>query len=245
MAYSKLLRNAIANTNYTQEEIAKECTKLGVKRNKSQINNMVNGRLAPSNDEISKALAKVCGIDERLLILENYFDNAPKEIKEVFSTMKYLTFLSTSNALANNIPKEILEELKRQLEEQPLSDFAIELLDNGKVYIEQHTNGIKVTSEDNQVVLNTGVVGFPVKDEAMSPILPKGSKVIIEIKEKYANNDIVILRLKNTKDYLIRRIFYLGSQITLMADNKQFEQITKNQEDVTILGKVDSLITKI
>ncbi|MCI9039601.1 MAG: hypothetical protein HFJ29_07025 [Clostridia bacterium] len=245
MAYSELLRNAIASTNYTQEEIARECTKLGVKRNKAQINNMVNGRLAPSNDEISKALAKVCGIDERLLILEHYFDNAPVEIKEIFATMKYLTFLSTSNALANRFPKEILEELKRQLEEQPLSDFAIELLDNGKVYIEQYTNGIKVTSEDNQVVLNTGVVGFPVKDDAMFPILPKGSKAIIEIKEKYANNDIVILRLKDTKDYLIRRIFYLGRQIILMADNKQFEQITKNQEDVTILGKVDSLITKI
>lgn len=245
MAYSKVLRNAIANTNYTQKEIAEKCTKMGIKMDKSQINRLVNGSAKPTNLEISKVLAEICGIDERLLILENYFDNAPREIVEAFSTLKYLTFLATHNALENKIPKSILVEMKEEIERQPLSSFVIELIDNGKVYIETYKNGIKILSDDNHVSINTGVIGFPVVDEAMCPLLPKNSSVTIEIKEKYNNNDIVILKINGNEDYLIRRIFYLGNQIVLMADNKNFEQITKDKKDITILGKVSNLITKI
>lgn len=245
MAYSKVLRNAIAGTEYTQKEIAEKCTEMGIKMNKSQINRLVNGTAKPSNIEISKVLAKICGIDERLLILEDYFDKAPKEIVEVFYTFKYLIFLATNSAFENHIPKNALETLKEEIEKQPLSDFVINLLDNGKVHINNHMHGIKIISEDNQMVLNTGIIGFNVKDDAMSPLLPKGSKVTLESMNNYSNGDIVLLKLNNNEDCLIRRMFDFGSHMILIADNKKFEQKTVKKKDITILGKVNNLITKV
>lgn len=245
MAYSDVLRNAIANTNYTQLQIAKMCTEMGIKRNKSQINRMVNGELKPSSIEISKVLAKICNIDERLLILEDYFDNAPKEIREVFTTMKYLLFLIISGVFKNKISKKVLEETKIEIEKQPIADFVIELLDNEKHDIEQTINGININSADNLLTINTGVIGFPVKDTSMQPLLQLGSKVTIELKEKYSNNDIVLAKIDNQEDYIIRQIFYLGNQIVLMPLNNDYEQITKDKKNVNILGKVSNLITKI
>lgn len=245
MAYAKLLKSAIANTDYTQQQIAEKCTKMGIKMDKSQINRLVNGRAKPTSIEISKILAKICNIDERILILEDYFDNAPKEIVEAFSTMKYLIYLYSSVTLENRIPQSCLEELREEIEKQPLSSFVIELIEEGKINIETNTQGIKIKSKDGNFIMNSEIIGFPVIDDAMQPLLPKGSQVTIELKEKYCNNDILLVKINNDDNYIIRQVFNLGTDIVLMPLNRKYEQITKNKKDVTILGKVCNLITKI
>ena len=88
-----MLRNVVANTNYTQEEICKRCTELGIKISKSYINKLLNNKQQAPTEEISRIIANVCNCDERLLVIEGYLDKAPKEIREVFISLKNTTMI--------------------------------------------------------------------------------------------------------------------------------------------------------
>ncbi len=95
MAYSKLLNIAIASTDYTQEEVAQECCKLGVKVSRSQINKWLNKKSKPPRAEVSRAIATVCNVDERKLVIEGYMENAPKEIQDLIKMIRNFAYSST------------------------------------------------------------------------------------------------------------------------------------------------------
>ena len=83
MPYTKLLNNIIADSNLSYKFIAEKCTEMGTTIDPSYISKLLSGKCNVPSEKISRALANVCGYDERLLVLEGYLDIAPKEIKDI------------------------------------------------------------------------------------------------------------------------------------------------------------------
>ena len=95
MPYHKLLNNIIASTNYTAQEIINKCAEKGIKMNKAYMSKLRNNKVPPPSEDVSRVISKVCDVDERFLVLEGYIDKAPKEIKEAFVSIKFMTTFVT------------------------------------------------------------------------------------------------------------------------------------------------------
>lgn len=246
MPYYKMLRKVIANTNYTQEEIAKRCTELGEKISKSYLNKLLNNKQQAPTEEISRTIAKVCNCDERLLVIEGYLDKAPKEIRDAFISIKYTTMLYSINVFENNIDKDTLEELKTKLQEEELADFVVGLIDNGNNIINMKELGFEIEAENDKLVCKLiNPITFKVEDDSMSPLIKKDDEITIEMKDRYINSDTVVVSIKGQEGILIRQAVFLGREIELTPLNKKYEVKTYNQNELTILGKVKKVITEI
>lgn len=246
MPYYKMLNNAILNTEYTQDEISKKCTELGVKISKSYINKLLNNKLPAPTEEISRIISKVCNYDERLLVIEGYLDKAPREIKDAFISLKYTTMLYSINMFENKVDKNIINEIRQKFEEEPLSDFVLELIDSKNNIINMKEIGFEIEAQNKQVVCNfANPISFKVTDNSMSPLIRENDEITIEIKDRYINGDILAISIKEQKGVIIRQAVFLGRIIELIPLNKDYKSKSYNQEDLIILGKVKKRITEI
>lgn len=249
MAYAELLNKIINNTNYSNVEIANKCKELGVNVDRTYINKLLNKKATPPKDEISRAIAKVCNADERLLVLEGYLEKAPKEIREAFQQIKYLTSLATLNIFENNFKEydNFLDELKLQLEKEPLADFILQLLDNGTTNINFNELGnINFHVENKNYNINlTTPIDIIVNDKAMFPLIQENSHIHLTLKDKYENGDIIAFKIKGKEELLVRYIFYTDTQLMLTALEKDYKPIICNENDILIMGKVNKVIIEI
>lgn len=249
MAYAELLNKIINDTNYSNVEIANKCKELGVNVDRTYINKLLNKKATPPKDEISRAIAKVCNADERVLVLEGYLEKAPREIREAFQQIKYLTSLATLNIFENNFSEynNFLDELKLQLEKEPLADFILQLLDNGTTNIDFNELGnINFREENKNYSINiTAPVDITINDNAMFPLIPEKSHIHLMLKNKYDNGDIIAFKIKGNEELLVRYIFYTGSTLMLTALEKDYKPIICNESDILIMGKVNKVITEI
>lgn len=246
MPYYKMLKKVVSNTNYTQEEIAKQCEELGITISKSYINKILNDKLPAPTEEVSRTIAKVCNCDERLLVIEGYLDKAPKEIKDALISLKYIIMLYSINLLENRIDKKTIEETRIKFEEEPLADFVIELIDNGKSEIIMKELGVEIEAKNERVICSlTKPISFKVEDNAMYPLIKENDEVTIEIKDRYINGDMIAVTIQGQKGIMIRQAVFLGRNIELVALNKEYKHKTYDKDDVIILGKVKKIITEI
>lgn len=246
MAYYKLLQRIIAKNNYTQNEIAKRCTELGTKVSRGYIGSLQSGKSSAPTEEISRAIAKACNCDERLLVIEGYLDKAPKEIKQAFLSLKNTMMLYSINMFENKIDKKTINEVKEKFEEEPLADFVLELIENGDNEIINKELGIEIEAKNKKVVCNfSNPISLKVEDNAMYPLIKENNEVTIEIKDRYINGDIIAVNIPEQKGIIIRQAVFLGRSIELVSLNKEYKSKTYNKEDITILGKVKKIITEI
>lgn len=247
MPYYKMLKEIINKTNYTQEEIAKQCEELGVTISKSYINKIINDKLPAPTEEVSRAIAKVCNCDERLLVIEGYLDKAPKEIKQAFLSLKNTMMLYSINMFENKIDKKTINEVKEKFEEEPLADFVLELIENGNNIINMKEQGFEIEAKNEKVVCNlSNPISFKVEDNAMYPLIKENDEVTIEIKDRYINGDIIAVNVPDHKGIRIRQAVFLGRSVELVPLNKEYEYKTYNdKKDIIILGKVKKIITEI
>ena len=246
MAYNKLLQKIIAHTNYTQNEIAIKCTQMGTKVSRSYIGSLLSGKSSAPTEEVSRAIAKVCNCDERLLVIEGYLDKAPKEIKDAFISLKSTMMLYSINALENKVDKETIEEVRESFEQEPLADFVIELIDKGNNEINIKELGIEIKSKDEKVICDLSKpISFNMEDNSMSPLIKENDKITTEKRDKYINGDIIVANIKGQKGIITRQASFLGRQIELSALNKKYENKTYNEEDLTIIGIVKTITTEI
>lgn len=246
MPYNKLLRKIISNTNYTHEEISKKCSELGVNISRSYVTKLENTSKIPS-EKISRAIAQVCNVDPRLLIIEGYLDKAPKEIKDAFISLKYIIMLTSLNIFENKIDKEIFDELKQILEKETLSEFVIELIDNGTTVLDTK-EGYNLKSEDDKLIFKLSQpVGINITDNSMSPIIKEKDEVIMEIKDKYEDSDILVVKFNNEEHITTRQAIILGNNIKLVPLQNEYKSklVHIGNEDIKILGKVKKIIRKL
>lgn len=266
MPYYKVLRNAIANSKYTSSQIIKKCNEdFGIHLNKSHLSKLLNNKANPPREELSRAIAKICEIDERKLILEGYLDNAPKEIQDIFINMQYMlyssaiTFAAEINVedilpeeeiLKYNVDKNIsiLEIIKPLLKNEPLSDMLIGLLDDQTENINLIKNGFTCKINNSKITLELkNPIGFSINDNSMKPLIDKNDKVTIEIKKTYNNSDMVVYTEKKdkNKNVKIRNLTKINNTYVMSALNKEYKEEILKKDDVTIIGCVNNIIKKI
>lgn len=244
MPYYKMLNEIVAKTSYSQEEIANKCTELGVPISKSYMNKLLNNKLSAPKEEISRAIAKVCNADERLLVMEGYIDKAPKEVSEAFNSLRNIQMLFTLNTLQNHIDKKTFVELQKFFEKEPLSKFIIDLIENGKNAVDIKQMGMEIKAENENLIMNIGgELGIKVEDNSMYPLIKKNDEIKLLISDRYVNGDILLININDNT--VIRQAVFLGNDIELIPLNKKYETKTYRKEEVKILGKVQKIITEI
>ena len=248
MPYGKLLKRLIAETDYTNAEIMRECEKLGEHIDKSYFSKFLNGREEPPDEKKSRAIAKVIGIDARRLIIEGYIDKAPKEIIDAFKYIQLMENLSAIKFL-NLIDKSKLNELQKYFDKEPIADMIIDILDNSENYLKFLEQDIHVESIKGGKEINMGFsnpVGIEIRDNAMSPRINKGDKVTFEvIDNNFTSTDILLVKTKQNEELRVRNVIKINNTRQLQGYNTECKIEICNKEDLTIIGRVNNVIKKI
>lgn len=247
MSYSNLLRKIIVESGFNSTDIIKACNERGRKIDKAYLSRLLNNKVAPPSEELSRMIADICSVDERKLVLEGYIEKAPKEIKEAFLSIKSMVFIACLSMAGNNkIDENILEQLKEKLEEEPLSEFILSLIDEKADKISFMPNGIEFSnSMDNFKYMLEEPLALMVDDNGMFPKIIEKSKVILKIQSEYNDWDILAVKIKGTEKIIVRFALKNKNQITLKPLNNTFETQCLKLSDLTILGKVTKTITDI
>lgn len=248
MPYYKLLKKLIKKNGYTQKQVIDKCKELGLTKglDKTYLCKLINNKLPPPSEEVSRTLAKVFNVDERLLVIEGYLDKAPKEIQEAFNALKLSTTLSSMIMFENKLTKAQLEEFKQECESQTTTEFIIELLDKNDYIINPKKYGFELQSKNDNCIINLKQpLGFKVSDNAMSPIINENDELILEIKSKYEDDDIIYFKYKNSGTPTARQVVMLGNDMKLIPFNNSYPSKLVHNNDIIIFGKVKKIIREI
>lgn len=254
MSYAEALNGLIEKSGLPVKEIAAKCSQYGVEISPSYISVLRNkdNKKTPS-DEISRALAQVCGAEHAdLLVVEAYIDEAPAAAKKIFEDIMETTVYATAFYMKDQLPEEQLVQAVEQMRQLPLAVYAIENLkiEQKRIVIEQ---GKLHFSESNTAVAAAGSVlskhsSLSVDDDSMIPVLPKGSRVNLIKAETCSNGDIVCLKLNNSENLLFRKCVFLDNRKTkaaLIPLNAKYETLVIDVSKLSIIGKVSEIITSI
>lgn len=231
--------------NLTGTEIIERCKEYGVEISESYFSRIKNNKKNPPSEDVSRAIAKACGVDERLLVIEGYIDKSPREIQKAFTYIDFMSKAATSKML-KLIKKGDIKKLEEYLENLPVSDTIIDILDGKEKYIDFLENNYTFERIGNGFGLSMLLkepFGFDVEDNSMFPIIQKGDKVGIELINHYISTDILLVQYKKHK--YIRYIQKINNTIKLVPICKTYKEIICNKEDVLILGRINNIIRKI
>lgn len=248
MPYSRLLQKIVNKTDYNNTQIAEKCKELGVNVDRTYINKLFNGKSKPPKDEISRAIAKVCNADERLLVLEGYIDKAPKEILEMLKHIQLLTNMYALNIFNNfsEINEESLKEFETEINKESIADFILDMLNNKDINILMDKSSFSIYQEKNNFNVNLSTpIALSVPDNAMSPLIPQNSHINLTMQNEYNDGDIIAFKIKGQEQLYVRYIFDNNKKMMFTALNTEFKPITCSREDIIILGKVSKVIYDI
>lgn len=248
MAYKKLLQKIMYEKNLTATEIIKKCKEeYDIEISEGYFSKVKNKRKNPPSEKVSRAIAKVCGIDERILVIEGYIEKAPKEIKRAFENISVIAKL-TSTEIVKLIDKNYIDEFEEYLRQEPLCNIIIDILDNNEKQIESLKKEIYIEKLDNGKEIKLGLAnpsGIEVIDDAMSPKINKGDKITFEIiGENYKSTDILVVKTKKDPKVRLRNVININNTRKLQGYDEKYTEICDKQ-DLTILGKVNYVIKKI
>lgn len=242
MPYSKLLRKVVAESGYNSTEIIKKCEEKGRKIDKAYFSKLLNNKVPAPSEDLSRIIANICNYDERKLVLEGYFDKAPKEMIECINNIKRLITLSSLKIFDNKLNNEELNLIQDIMEQEPLSEFIIGILDCD---VNRENNIIKLSNKNETEISITEPIGIKIYDNSMFPLITENSQITLKIEKEYKNGDIVLLKTKDIKVPIARYILYDKDNIIITSLNKEFETLTYKIKDVEILGKVNKVINSI
>ncbi len=247
MAYSKLLLKIIAESGHNYKEIVEECNKRGKKIDKSYFSRVVNGKVPPPAEDLSRMISDICNVDERRLVLEGYIEKAPKEIREVFENMKEIILSFAASLIDDEYSQENIDDVKNALDKEPISDFIISLLDMDidNMNFNDEDYYLENQQEDDFTIRLKEPVALSMKDDAMYPIIPEGAKIYLKFVEEYENGEYFAVKINNQNDYTVRQVLVNNEEIILVPLKKSFETVTYKKEELTIIGKVDKVLIKI
>ncbi len=244
MPYSNVLKKTIENSNLSYKDIKDKLEQKGISIDKSYLSKLVNGKLPPPREEISRAISQICNVDERFLVLEAYYDKSPQEIKDILSYLQKIITMTEIKIITENanIDTKQLDLICEKENQKGIGIFLSGILDlvkddnyqvlDGKLSINSKKDNIKFQLEEP--------IFFPITNNDMYPVVPDGCQVNINIQEKYQNGDIVALKYNNT--IIARYYFELDKKITYTAINKAAITFDNSNEDVKLLGKITKVI---
>ena len=128
MPLNERLRHIIDTKKIKKTEIAKKCNEIGVPVTDNYITKILNGSIKNPDIEKLEAIATALSVNKRLLVLENYFDNSPKEITDTLRLFLALCALYGSLMFEDIIKINTLEDIQEIIKNKPLSDFTLDFL---------------------------------------------------------------------------------------------------------------------
>lgn len=246
MSYSDAMKKMIQKSGFTLQDIANKCSDAGVQITPSYLSKLQSGKQAPASEEVNIAIAKACNGDPDDLLFEAYLEKAPTLLKD-FTTklisslkkiminvipddMPKLTKQATINHINFMSDRELISMIAHD-EDDPLTTL-------GNTYI-----GKDFLAENLSIPVNP-IIGIPMPDDSMMPIIPKGAPLQLTSHLKFKDGDIVVVETPD-KNILVRRFVKLGAQTALIAENREFESITLKRKDIKVIARVKSYLQEL
>ena len=248
MPFSRLLKQVVYISGKTSKEIIEECEKRGKKVDKAYFSKLLNGKVNPPSEELTRLLAQICNYDERILVIENYFDKAPEEIRQAFFILKEQIIIGTSAMMLEIDNKEISEEIRKSLRQEPIAEFIVEILDSEEEIHDSAENSFEIDFDKENSILNFNVInppGISIKDNGMYPLINENDKVLFSPQEKYNINDILLCKIKKNGKIKARYIVNKENKIELIPINRAYDIEDYKENEILILGKITKLIRDI
>ncbi len=247
MVYAKMLDEIIRKSGLSLRQLTKRCGDLNYEITPSYISQLKNGKLPPPSEDISKALAFVCGEKNPMrLVFQGYLEKAPEVIRKYI-----LMSVAVNKHLLKSISqdKEVgakFEEYIDELEVLAALDLSAKLIqsinesDVNALIAEINTMSGAVHSIEEE---NSENAYFFLRDGSMDPLIPMNAHVKITPTrtELLKNRDVVAFYPKDNKSPCIRRYFEQNSSIILVPENKDYDIFCfDDMTNFNYLGKVIS-----
>lgn len=258
MPYSQLLKQLMEKKKLSNKSLSKLCTKYGEPIAESYISKLLKGEenIVPTEKK-NEVLAKVLGVDVNILNLEAFLDKCPEEILNFLNMARTSIFYTATNIYNNKFSPEEFEKMEEFLKECPLGEFLIKINEfSGKEKVTKDNNKIisKIEGENPETVVLQlpTLIGIPIKDESMAPLIPAGSNVTLELSTDYESGEILCLQKKGSDTFIIRTCLFLkgsylkGGKVILQPMNFQnYKTEEVNSNDIVIVGKVKSVVKEL
>lgn len=247
MVYAKMLDEIIRKSGLSLRQLTKRCGDLNYEITPSYISQLKNGKLPPPSEDISKALASVCGEKNPMrLVFQGYLEKAPDVIKKyilmsVAVNKQLLKSVSQDKKVSSEF-EEYIDELE-VLATLDLSAKLIKSIDESDVNtliseINSLSGAVHKIEEEN----SEGSYFF-LRDSSMEPLIPMNAHVKITPtrKELLKNRDVVAFYPKDNKAPFVRRYYEQNNSIILVPENKDHDIFCfENIDSFNYLGKVIS-----
>lgn len=240
--YSKVLQKIIAEANITQEELSKKCKELNAPISRVQLNAILHNRAKAPCEEVSRAIAKACNVDDRELVLEGYFEKAPQEFIDFLNKFQEQLFELSFAQLENKIDKKTKEIILEEYKKETSINLILEILDMQKL-LPLYDNNYKVENSEKNIIFNFEYPSFTIDDDSMENKIPKNSKLKLKVQDKYKNGDILLIEYNKIK--YVRLAIFIGKSTFLYAFNSNYNNLYLNNEQFRIIAKVNSIEIKL
>ncbi len=247
MSYAKMLESIINASELSLRQIAKRCSDIDVRITPSYISQLKNGKLSPPSEDISLALAKVCGSkSQSQLVFQGYMEKAPNLVREYMLASSALNKIMLESLCKTS--GEVTSEFRKYIEDLDVLS-ALEM-SSRFVGTASQVKGYNLLKE---ISLSTGnvvksdeqsnMVNFFLSDSSMSPTIPVHSYVYIlpTRKELLKDRDIIGFYPPNSKVVTLRRIFTAQGKLMLIPEDKSHQLYLFNTiSEINYVGKVVS-----
>ena len=248
MGFKEELYKMIKASDKSANKICKLCyEKYGVKLSPSYLSTLRHDKTRRASDEIARAIAKVCGMPEDWLVIQLQLDKEIEELAQTRSIIrKYMKFFT-----------KLIAKVPGYKAVGAAVDLYIDNLSDNELIHEMNSIDLSMFGFDDESLeqdfeMNAlskqlySMVPFTVEDDAMYPILRKGSQVRIEARDEYKDGDMLCYQKWGDDARYIRQAQFLDtahSKVKMIPINYVYNSETFEINDIVILGKVKQAIT--
>lgn len=244
MDYHELLLKTLDGSKLKDAEVHRRCSDNGVPFNDNYISMLRSDKKRTASDEISRAIAIVCGQPEDLLVFQKYYDNAPPEYRQVFDNLREQLAAILTVITASQSDAEKIDAIYNTVNNLSIAELITALSD-----IDMEKFRAAIDSISPTAALNACQCGYPVQDDAMAPIIPQGAVVFTCAYEnwlEYKDGDIFCFHKFGDEAFYIREVQFLNDEHTefrtLPRNNGYPKEIFKKDADIFLYGKVVQMV---
>jgi transcriptional regulator with XRE-family HTH domain len=237
----RLLKNA-SERGISANNVCKRCTEQGISDvTPTYLSQIRNRKKEPPSDKVSKALAMALDVHEDLLIIQAYIDKSPQEFKQLISELRRISDLTTQEFFSR-FPAIGMDNVIAFHEEMSDAEYLLHFFEQQRKSLEFINKGVHPNNVMQLEIEIPQIPNFDVIDEAMAPLIPKGSKVTISTQpiESIKNDDIVLCLINAELTQTIAKIFFKNKRqrVTLVYNNPAYKSRSFGIDEISILGKV-------
>ncbi|HHY52468.1 MAG TPA: hypothetical protein GX499_04395 [Clostridiales bacterium] len=247
MTYTQLLNQIIEESGLSANEVVRRCKAIGVTFSPQHLSRLRNNPRLRAKDYISRAIAKVCGKPEDWLVTQARLDEETEELAE-------------SRAIIRKCIKSVVKLIAMAPGYEEIGaavDLYIDNLSDIELIHEINSMDLSMFSFDDENMQQDSKMNalskqlyslalFTVEDDAMYPILRKGSQVRIEACDAYKDGDMLCYQKWGDDARYIRQAQFLDtahSKVKMIPINYGYNSDTFESNEIVILGKVKQAIT--